>query len=345
MTQVERWNLLFVGEALKHHATTFEEFQRSLDLDPGVVQQRLDDLIQSDLMRAQVDATGEETEYLLTEKGRDLDPVIAALDEWGETWAPPGPVAAELTVERTGDEPASPGPLIQMSLFGSFRLRVDGIEVAGLAIGSQRLLVFLALHDRAVTRLALAGTMWPEVSEEKAGTSLRSALTRLDTVTREAILVANAGLELADAVAVDVHSGRELANRMLQPTPSRRLADLSSDAVAALSQELLPDWYDDWVVAEAEDWRQLRVTALEAIALELVERARFAEAAMAARAAIRVEPLRESAHASLIRVHLAEGNQTEALRVFDHYRELLADALDLEPTEQLSALVADLRKV
>jgi DNA-binding SARP family transcriptional activator len=97
------------------------------------------------------------------------------------------------------------------------------------------------------------------------------------------------------------------------------------------------------VVAEAEDWRQLRMTALEAVAQVLIEKGRLAEAASAARSAMKVEPLRESAHASLIRVHLAEGNQTEALRVYERYRELLAVALSLEPTEHLSGLVAELR--
>ena len=110
-------------------------------------------------------------------------------------------------------------------------------------------------------------------------------------------------------------------------------------AVAILSAELLPDWYDDWVIAEAEDWRQLRMNALEALAGLLIERGRLADAAGAARAAMKVEPLRESAHAALIRVHLAEGNQSEALRVFDRYRVLLGSALGLRPTERLNELV------
>jgi DNA-binding SARP family transcriptional activator len=106
---------------------------------------------------------------------------------------------------------------------------------------------------------------------------------------------------------------------------------------------LLPDWYDDWVVAEAEEWRQLRMNALEAQARILTQRGRLPEAAVAARAAIKVEPLRESGYAALIRVYLAEGNQSEALRVFDRYRELLDSVLGLTPTSLLSDLVATIR--
>jgi DNA-binding SARP family transcriptional activator len=59
---------------------------------------------------------------------------------------------------------------------------------------------------------------------------------------------------------------------------------------------------------------------------------------------MKVEPLRESAHAALIRVHLAKGNQSEALRVFERYSELLLSALGLEPTNRLTDLVSDIRK-
>ena len=44
-----------------------------------------------------------------------------------------------------------------------------------------------------------------------------------------------------------------------------------------------------------------------------------------------VDPLRESARNVLIRLHLAEHNQSEALREFDRYRRLLRSELDLDP--------------
>jgi SARP family transcriptional regulator, regulator of embCAB operon len=49
--------------------------------------------------------------------------------------------------------------------------------------------------------------------------------------------------------------------------------------------------------------------------------------------------LRETSHAALIRVFLAEGNQTEALSQFQRYRTLLNDELSLEPTTRISDLV------
>ena len=240
---------------------------------------------------------------------------------------------------------AGPGPgLIEMCLLGTFAVWVEHHALVTLPEGSQRLLVYLALRERSVARVAVAGTLWPDVSDQLAGVSLRSALSRLDGLGHDAVVLTTAGAQLAQHVSVDLHRARALARRLLQPGSSTTDADLSGAAVAMLSLELLPDWYDDWVVAEAEDWRQLRANALEAQARLLTASGRLAEAAGAARAAIRVEPLRESAHASLIRVHLAEGNQSEALRAFNLYRALLRRELGLEPTAHLSELVASIQR-
>jgi DNA-binding SARP family transcriptional activator len=231
----------------------------------------------------------------------------------------------------------------EIFVLGTFSVRVDGREVGPLALGTQRLLTFLALHGRSAARSTIAGTMWPEVSQERAGESLRSALWRLEIPLRESILSETAGLRLLDSVRVDLHEARAIAARLLGPIESVLETDLSQPAVALLSRGLLPDWYDDWVVPVAEDWRQLRMNGLEAQSRILTARSRLAEAATAARAAMNGEPLRESGHAALIRVHLAEGNQSEALRVFDRYRAMLRRELQLEPSIHISALIAALR--
>jgi DNA-binding SARP family transcriptional activator len=43
------------------------------------------------------------------------------------------------------------------------------------------------------------------------------------------------------------------------------------------------------------------------------------------------EPLRESAHRALVRVHLAEGNLIEAVRACESFRTLLADRPGIPP--------------
>jgi DNA-binding SARP family transcriptional activator len=59
-------------------------------------------------------------------------------------------------------------------------------------------------------------------------------------------------------------------------------------------------------------------------------------------AAVSGEPLRESAHRTLIHAHLAEGNPGEAVRQYHLYRRLLADELAIEPSAAIRALVQPL---
>jgi len=227
-----------------------------------------------------------------------------------------------------------------VALLGGFRLLHAGHAVR-MSLGAEHLIAFVALRSQPVARLLVAGTLWSEVSEHRAYAALRSSLSRLDPVARRALKVDPVAVRLADEVVVDLQDARVLAHRLLAlaATPPE---DLSLAAIGALSRDLLPGWYEDWVLLESEDWRQLRLHALEALADRLTAAGRFGEAALAAGAAIRVDPLRESARACLIRLHLTEGNQGEALRQFERFSHVLKAGLGLAPTPQLRKLVETL---
>jgi DNA-binding SARP family transcriptional activator len=142
-------------------------------------------------------------------------------------------------------------------------------------------------------------------------------------------------LRLASDVYVDFH---DLAARM------ERLDQASSEIhelapSSALTGDLLPDWYEDWILLERERFRQLRLHALEALCARLTEAGRFGAAVQAGLTAVSGEPLRESAHRTLIQAHLAEGNPGEAVRQYHLYRRLLADELALEPSAAIRGLV------
>lgn len=231
----------------------------------------------------------------------------------------------------------------ELSLLGGFVFSVGGDALLGISAGSQRLLAFLAVRDRAMTRNHVAGTLWPESTDDHAGASLRSAVSRLRGPARAAVTVTAADLSLAEGVAVDVHHSQELARRLIDRDGARSDGDIGAASVSALSGDLLPGWYDDWAVIAAEDWRQLRMHALEAVAARLTDADRLAEAAAAALAAVRAEPLRETARAALIRVHMAQGNQSAAHGEFERYRVLLRAEIGVEPTARLTELFKTLQ--
>lgn len=232
-----------------------------------------------------------------------------------------------------------PGHELRVMVMGAFQF-TDGGSLLVMPGGSQRLVAFLALQGRTISRAATAGTLWPEVSEARAQSALRSALSRLEEIPRRALHVNAIDLALEQSVEVDIREARALANRLLVVGGAPAAADTTAAAVLALSSDILPDSYDDWAMLKAEDWRQLRLHALDALARHLSDDRRYGDAIGAALAALRSEPLRETANATLIYVHLAEGNSSEALAAFDRYRTLLHAELGLDPSPLLRQLLS-----
>jgi DNA-binding SARP family transcriptional activator len=227
---------------------------------------------------------------------------------------------------------------VRLSLLDAFELTCDDVEVP-LPLSAQRLLAFLALHPRPLLRGYIAGALWPDTSEERAHASLRSALWRLRRPGRRLTQARVGRLGLDAAVALDLREFEELAHRVLERDGSgRALSDAASELIG-LSGDLLPDWYDDWVLVEREHVRQLRLHALEALCDRLLEAGGYAAATETALAVIASDPLRESAHRALIRVHLAEGNIAEALRQYAFFRRLSERRLGLDPSADMEQLI------
>lgn len=234
---------------------------------------------------------------------------------------------------REGTEQLPDRP--SLSLLNAFELRCGGRAV-GLPPSAQRLLAFVALHERPLQRAYVAGTLWLDSSDERAAASLRSSLWRLNRPGHVLVDATGTHLRLASAVDVDLRRAFALAHRLIDGTADH---DDLDGGEAALGAELLPDWYDDWLVFERERFRQVSLHALEALAERLVRAGEVVRALEAALSAVRAEPLRESAHRVLIRVHLAEGNRGEAMRQYELCRRLLRERLGVEPTEQLDRLL------
>jgi DNA-binding SARP family transcriptional activator len=242
-------------------------------------------------------------------------------------------------VEVEQARPTNGAHRLRISLLGRFELTEAPDAPIPVAAGTQRLLGLLALRGRVVHRASIAGALWPEVSDRHALASLRSTLLRIPSAARSAVTVTDVDLMLAEGVSVDFRDAQALAHRLLDGPNALHENDLATASISTLAFDLLPGWTDEWVMNEAEEWRQLRLHSLEALTTQLVAHHRFADATAAAMAAIRAEPLRESAHAALIRVHLAESNQSEARRQFERYQSLLQSELGIEPTPRLRELV------
>ena len=235
---------------------------------------------------------------------------------------------------------AEPETPVRLGLLGGFSLSIESEEVS-LPMNAQRLVSFLALHDRPLLRTFVFGSLWGDSTDHRAGGSLRSALWRLRRPTYTLVALTSDHLELSPHVAVDVREAKTLAHRVLDP--SQELDNVAEVNEEVLSADLLPDWTEDWVLMERESYRQLRLRALEALCRRLSAHGRFGQAVQAGLAAVSAEPLRESARHALIEAHLAEGNVAAALSEYDSFSRLLHDELGLAPSGDLRALLERLR--
>jgi DNA-binding HxlR family transcriptional regulator len=110
----ERWSLLILRDAMFGGFTRFSQFQKSLGIATNILAKRLEGFVAAGLLeRRQPRSSGEQAEYLLTQMGLELKPVIIALTEWGDKWLQPGPVVFQdesdgqpvgLQLRRAGDD-------------------------------------------------------------------------------------------------------------------------------------------------------------------------------------------------------------------------------------------------
>lgn len=202
----------------------------------------------------------------------------------------------------------------------------------------QRLLAFLATRTGQSTRSAASAALWPEFPDQRAAANLRSTLWRLRRdYAADLVLAGDGGVSLSPGVAVDV---RQIHATVM--TLSAGAGETDEPDPAALGQDVLPDWPEDWLIPVREWFRQVRLHALDAICDRRCQHGRFHAALEAGLLAVASEPLRESAHRAVAQVHLAEGNPAEALRQYHIYRRILHDELGLPPSPRFRRLVAPL---
>ncbi len=217
------------------------------------------------------------------------------------------------------------------------------VEQIDLPAGPQHLIALLALNGRCA-RTHAAATLWPDCTDEVAAARLRAVLWRLrhrHVGVPRLLEIGDASLTLAGEVVVDVDVFLDGAGVLIRDDPDLGSADADDAAVAVLnSSELLPGWYDDWVLAARERLQYLRLGALDALAIRRRRERRTHEALQAARAAISIEPLHESAHRTIVEIHLDNGDLVEAINHYQKFQAMLDRELGLPPSDLFREVVS-----
>lgn len=223
---------------------------------------------------------------------------------------------------------------VRVRLLGGFYVDQGGRGVP-LPLTLQRIVAYAAVQATWVPRARAAAQLWPDVSEARAASNLRTGLWRLRRSLP--VLVADGtGLSVAPHVEVDVHELSSVAEHIFDGD----FAELAR--VRQFCAELLPGWGDEWLTIERERLRQLELHLLDAAVEACLERRRYGDAVDLAHRALELEPLRESSHRALIETYLASGNRMAALDQFNRLDVVLQAELGLPPQEATRHLVSGL---
>jgi predicted ATPase/DNA-binding SARP family transcriptional activator len=237
----------------------------------------------------------------------------------------------------------------RVQLLGGLRVTLPGSDVTPAfprKIGA--LLAYLACFPhRSHSRDALIELLWPEVDLESGRASLRNALPLLRRqleppgVTPGSLLIVDRRTVRLDPqqITTDVEEfERDLQAAARGTSPSEQ-AVLLDRAILRYGGELLPGYYEPWVLTERERLAAAYVAALRRLAAARVQQGDFEGAIDAARRAVQADPLEEEAHYDLIQHYAAAGQGAAARRHYKELERLLKAELEIAPSRSLQELL------
>ena len=92
----DRWTILILRDLFLHPTRRFQDFEASLPgITPSVLSSRIKELTAHGILTSRLYADHPpRLEYLLTPKGRALNPILIAMKAWGQQYAAAPPAAA-----------------------------------------------------------------------------------------------------------------------------------------------------------------------------------------------------------------------------------------------------------
>jgi ATP/maltotriose-dependent transcriptional regulator MalT/DNA-binding SARP family transcriptional activator len=256
-----------------------------------------------------------------------------------------------------------PPPPLRVQCLGCFRVWRDGKEITRWPRRSARdvFLLLLLRRPQPVAADALAETLWPGSTPDKASQNLRRAVSDLRRILEPELpagfpsrylrveqetyaLILPPGSHVDDK-AFERESTRELAVPIPSTLEERQAAiNRLETALSHYTGDYLSEFpYEDWALTRREYLRHLLTSGAHRLAQLCLDAGQLENAIATAHCALVQEPWDEEATLVLMQAHAALGNILAALRTYEAHRERLQRDLDLPPRDDLTALYEQLR--
>ncbi len=225
--------------------------------------------------------------------------------------------------------------MLRITLLGQFRVEKEGQSVEIASRPAQSLLAFLVLSaGTRQPRAKLAGLLWPDSAESNALSNLRHTLWRLRKAIGSAYILAD-----NQAIAFDPEADYWLDAAILDKKLSENAsAEELITSVSTYGGELLPGFYDDWVILERTRLQAVFERRMKRLLDRLVEEGRWDDVLRWAEHWIALGQVPEPAYRALMVAHAALGDLSGVAKVYQRYVMALEEELGVDPSEETKKL-------
>jgi predicted ATPase len=232
--------------------------------------------------------------------------------------------------------------MLEVRLLGNFDVRRDGKPFAITSRPAQSLFAYLVLNaGTAHRREKLAGMLWPDSLEETARDNLRHSLWRV----RKALAQqpTNEYL-LTDDMSISFNASADywLDAAELERVSESTSADALMPVLSAYQGELLPGFYDEWVVLEREHLQSVFEHKMARLLALLQDENRWLETLDWGERWIKLGQKPEPAYRALMSAHAAKGDMSKVAATYERCAKSLRE-FGIEPSEQTKELYENLK--
>jgi WD40 repeat protein/class 3 adenylate cyclase len=234
--------------------------------------------------------------------------------------------------------------MLQIRLLGQFDIRLDGKRVLLPSRPGQSLLAYLVLsagipHRREI----LAGILWPDFSDDNARKNLRHELWRIrKSISTQQSTPVDYLLAEEFTIAFNRQADYWLDAAQIERTEPN-LQSLTSN-LSLYQGELLPGFYEDWVVLERERIQSVFDSKMEQLVAQLIAAERWTAVQEQAERWLSLGNTLEPAYRALMLAHGVRGDMARVSSIYQRCMEELDEQFGLEPSAETRALYDGLLK-
>src|ERR1051325_1910127 len=241
---------------------------------------------------------------------------------------------------------------LRPELLGDLQLRAENGSLAVVSgQNAQALLAYLSVKPaQRVSREKIAALLWSSTGPDQARQSLRQTLSMLRKELTSIVGDARALIDENDLLGVeetivscDVADFESLAAGGNEPALVRAAELYRGDFLDGFY--LNEERFDQWVIAERDRLHRMALRVYAQLVEMLARRGAVDDAVGAAQRSLRIDPLQEPVHRTLMRLYLQSGDVVNALQQYETCARLLKRELRIEPDAETKALQREIMQL